>query len=186
MILRFVSIVFFTGLAWPAVASDLEPGLRKLAETQVSAWISDPVLRDAVEAQNDRTRGLTQAEIDDLDRTWRDQIDAEGGLIAEVLGNPLSRYLSDVKATGKGQYTEIFVTDAIGLNVGQSDLTSDYWQGDEAKWKVPNDSHDIHIGEVEFDESSQTYQVQLSVPIMKGEQMIGTLTVGVDAERLSQ
>jgi uncharacterized phage infection (PIP) family protein YhgE len=27
------------------------------------------------------------------------------------------------------------VKDNKGLNVGQSDVTSDYWQGDEAKWK---------------------------------------------------
>jgi hypothetical protein len=31
--------------------------------------------------------------------------------------------------------TEMFVMDAKGLNVGQSDVTSDYWQGDEAKWQ---------------------------------------------------
>ncbi len=30
--------------------------------------------------------------------------------------------------------TEVFVMDARGLNVAASDVTSDYWQGDEEKF----------------------------------------------------
>jgi hypothetical protein len=42
------------------------------------------------------------------------------------------------------------------MNVGQSDVRSDCWQGDEAKWQQTylKGADAIHIGEVEFDESS--------------------------------
>ena len=78
--------------------------------------------------------------------------------------------------------------DNRGLNVGQSEVTSDYWQGDEAKWKKtflvgPNA---MIIDDVELDESTQTFQSQLSMSITDqatGE-VIGAITVGVDVEAI--
>ena len=64
-----------------------------------------------------------------------------------------------------GAITEVFVMDAQGLNVAASGPTSDYWQGDEAKFQETylKGAEAIHVSEVEFDESSQTYSVQVSV-----------------------
>ena len=111
-------------------------------------------------------------------------------LIASVLANSLSAYLKDVKADAAGLYTEIFVMDDKGLNVGQSDVTSDYWQGDEAKWKKTflAGADGLLIDEVEFDESSQTYQSQVSVAIVDPTtgKSIGAVTVGVDVEKVAQ
>jgi hypothetical protein len=76
--------------------------------------------------------------------------------------------------------------DDKGLNVGQSSMTSDYWQGDEAKWQktyaVGADA--FHVSEVEFDESSQSYQVQISTTISQDGQPIGAITLGVNAEMI--
>ena len=105
-----------------------------------------------------------------------------------VLGNELSAYLKKVKAESEGLYTEIFVMDNKGLNVGQSDVTSDYWQGDEAKWQKtysvgPNT---IHVGKVSTDESSQALKSQLSMTISDPAtgKAIGAITVGVNVEML--
>jgi hypothetical protein len=78
--------------------------------------------------------------------------------------------------------------DNKGLNVGQSGITSDYWQGDEAKWqKTYGKGPDaILIDDVEFDESSQTFQSQVSLPVVdsiSGE-VIGAVTVGVNMDLL--
>ena len=74
--------------------------------------------------------------------------------------------------------------DGKGLNVGQSDVTSDYWQGDEDKWQKTflAGAGAVHVSEVEFDESSQTYQSQFSMPIVDPatSTVIGAVTVGVD------
>ena len=108
-----------------------------------------------------------------------------GELIDSVLGNSLSQFLKSVKQQGQGQFTEIFVSDIRGLNVGQSDVTSDYWQGDEAKWQVPHETSDLHISDIEFDESTQSYQSQVSLPILHEGAFIGVITVGVDLDRLA-
>ena len=100
------------------------------------------------------------------------------------------KYLKKVEADSQGLITEIFVMDDKGLNVGQSDVTSDYWQGDEAKWQktyqVGPDA--IHISDVEQDESTQRFQSQLSLPVVDPDtkKPIGAVTIGIDVENLLQ
>jgi hypothetical protein len=78
--------------------------------------------------------------------------------------------------------------DDKGMNVALSDVTSDYWQGDEAKWQqtylVGPDA--VHIGDVELDESTQTYQSQVSITVVDPDTKapIGALTFGVNVEAL--
>ena len=85
--------------------------------------------------------------------------------------------------------TEIFVMDARGLNVAQSDVTSDYWQGDEAKWQdtFSKGPGAVHISEVEEDESTQTFQSQVSMSVTDPADgsVIGAITVGVNVEMLN-
>jgi hypothetical protein len=75
-----------------------------------------------------------------------------------------------------------------GLNVAASAMTSDMWQGDEAKFTETYSigAGAVHFSEVELDESTQRYQAQISLTIVdpaSGEP-IGAMTVGVDAEAL--
>ena len=80
--------------------------------------------------------------------------------------------------------------DAKGLNVGQSDVTSDYWQGDEDKWQrtYPVGPDALLIGEVEQDESTQRFQTQVSLSVVDPADgaVIGAVTVGIDVETLTQ
>ena len=109
-------------------------------------------------------------------------------MIDAVLGNALSGYLRQQKDSAGGLVTEVFVMDNRGLNVGQSDVTSDYWQGDEAKWQKTYSAgpNAIFVDEVEMDESTQTFQSQLSMSIVDpatGE-VIGAITVGINVDAL--
>jgi hypothetical protein len=76
--------------------------------------------------------------------------------------------------------------DNQGANVCQNELTSDYWQGDEAKFEKSYNGGKgaIFVDEVEFDDSSQAYLCQVSVPVMDGDKAIGAITIGVDVEKL--
>ena len=109
-------------------------------------------------------------------------------MIDKVLGNELSKFLKTVKEQSNGLYTEIFVMDNKGLNVGQSDTTSDYWQGDEAKWKKTYmvGPKAIHVGKVKEDESTQMLQAQTSIAIVdpKTKAVIGAVTIGVNVEQI--
>jgi hypothetical protein len=62
--------------------------------------------------------------------------------------------------------------------------TSDYWQGDEAKFQksFANGSGAVFVDEVEFDDSSQAYLVQISVPVLDNGTAIGAITFGIDVE----
>ncbi|WP_197466328.1 MULTISPECIES: hypothetical protein [unclassified Oleiphilus] len=76
--------------------------------------------------------------------------------------------------------------DNQGANVAMTNKTSDYWQGDEAKWQesFKDGAGAVHIGDVEFDESAQAYLVQVSVPVMDGGTAIGAITIGINLDDL--
>ena len=109
-------------------------------------------------------------------------------MIDEVLASEVSKYLAEMKQAAGGMVTEVFVMDNRGLNVAQSDVTSDYWQGDEAKWKKTYSAgpEAVFVDEVEMDESTQTLQTQVSMSIKDPETnaVIGAITVGVNVEAL--
>lgn len=172
-----------------ASANEFQAPLENLARNEVRSILADPTVISALNAQNGRHQSLDQAAIDDLDKKWRAEVGSgDSGLIADVLSNALSSYLRARKEAAGGRFTEIFVMDSKGLNVGQSDITSDYWQGDEDKWQQTfNGGPDaVHISEVELDESTQTYQSQVSVPIVDPAtgKVIGVATFGVDVTTL--
>ena len=132
---------------------------------------------------------MTQADINKLDKQWMAETGSSSQpLIKSLLSNDLSKFLRAKKEASKGLFTEIFVMDNKGLNVGQSDVTSDYWQGDEAKWQKTFlvGPKAIHISDVKKDESTQTYQSQLSLPVVDpaNNQVIGAITLGVNVEQL--
>lgn len=165
-------------------ANEYTDQLTDIANQTIAQWVTAPVVVNTLRAQNRAHEGLSEGQINELDASWRQQVISGGDLITTVLSNPLSLHLKDLKAQGAGRFTEIFISDNRGLNAGQSDVTSDYWQGDEDKWQVPTASRKIHIGDVEFDESSQSYQSQVSVPILDAGEFIGVITVGIDLEQI--
>jgi len=84
---------------------------------------------------------------------------------------------------------ESFAMDNQGGIVGATNKTSDYWQGDEAKFTESFKGGsgavhigEMHIGEIEFDDSAQSYLVQVSVPVMKDGSAIGAITIGIDID----
>ena len=170
-----------------ATADEIKDNLIAMAKNEVQQWLSNDVVINNVKAQNARNQGLSRADIISLDNQWRAETSASNQpLIKKVLGTELSIFLADVKEKSAGVYTEIFVMDSAGLNVGQSDVTSDYWQGDEAKWQKTYQvgPEACHISDVEMDESSQQMQVQLSLPVVENSSVIGAVTIGINVDAL--
>lgn len=173
--------------AAPAAANEFQAQLTDLAQTDIAALAAAPEVIAAVNAQNAETGAYDQATIDAADQAWRAEIGSSSKpTIDAVLARPASAFLVAQRETSSGLFTEIFVMDAKGLNVAQSDVTSDYWQGDEAKWQETygKGAGSVHVSDVELDESSQTYQSQVSVPVVENGVVIGALTVGVNVEYL--
>ncbi|MDJ0638155.1 MAG: type IV pili methyl-accepting chemotaxis transducer N-terminal domain-containing protein [Paracoccaceae bacterium] len=183
------NVVTLYMLATPGQEDVYRVPLRAYAEQQLSKWLENDGLISAIRAQNEAHRGLSQADIDQLDKDWRAQRKQDDKpLIDRLLSQPASAWLRDQQAQTASFVTEVFAMDNHGLNVAQSVETSDYWQGDEAKWQKTfgNGSGDIHISEVEFDESTGSYQSQVSMPVTDpatGE-MIGAITFGINVQSL--
>ena len=174
-----------TALAQDAHVAPVKEFISKNVET----WLTDPVVIAAIKEQNATTAGLDEAAIDKLDKEWRAQATATARpMVDEVLGRELSKFLMAKKDASQGMITEMFVMDAKGLNVGQSDVTSDYWQGDEAKWQKTFSAGPgtVFVDGVETDESTQALQSQASITITDPEtgQAIGAITVGINLDML--
>ncbi|WP_417722544.1 hypothetical protein [Salipiger sp.] len=188
--MKFVYATVFAALvAGPAMAVDFRPAMESYLETEIRTWAEDPAIVGAIGAQNAVTGGYDQARVIDLDNAWRAEIGAAAmPTITPVLTGAAADFLRERVGASAGAITEIFIMDAQGLNVAASGLTSDYWQGDEAKFTETygKGAGAVHFGEVEFDESSQTYQAQISVTVTDPAtgQPIGAITVGVDAAHL--
>jgi hypothetical protein len=187
--MRLPLVLAATLAAGPAAATDFMPAIQSFLETEIAPRTADARLAEAIMAQNAATAGYTQADIDGLDQTWRAEVgSADSALIRSVLDHAASTLLREwVEASG-GAISEVFVMDARGLNVASSALTSDYWQGDEEKFTetFPKGPDAVHISEIEFDESTQTYQSQVSVSLVDPAtgQVVGAMTVGLNADRL--
>ena len=173
----------------PAMANDYNDALSALANDKVRAIAANPVVIAAVRAQNEKHAGLTQDQIDAMDQAWRAEVGAaDTPTITPVLEHEASQELATARDESEGLFTEIFVMDDKGLNVAASDVTSDYWQGDEAKWQetYAKGADAVHLSEVELDESTQSYQSQVSVAVVDPESgaAIGAVTFGVNVEFL--
>ena len=186
-----LSSAIAVGIPVGSIAADNEfaEPLTALAQGQLREIAQSGELVAAIIAQNAASAGYDQAKIDALDAQWRAEVDAAAKpLIDATMGNAASQYLVGVQNDSAGLFTELFATDAMGLNVAQSTVTSDYWQGDEEKFTgsfgVGPDG--IVLGEVEEDESTQTFQSQVSITITDPATgaPIGSITAGVDVSML--
>lgn len=169
-----------------ASAGAIEDGMKAFVDQEVRAKLTDPMVIAAVKGANASGATLAPNDILALDGQWRAEIGKESALIKGVVENPTSALLRDYVDASEGKITEVIIMDAQGLNVAVSDVTSDYWQGDEEKHQktfgVGPDA--IHVSEVEFDESTQSYQAQVSFTIIDPATGagIGAATIGLNAE----
>mgnify|MGYP001076058376 CR=1 FL=1 len=56
-------------------------------------------------------------------------------MMTKYLTNPAAIFIKTQLKGSSGKFTEIFVMDSQGCNVAMSSKTSDFLQGDEAKFK---------------------------------------------------
>ncbi len=188
---RFAAIcAVSTLLTAPASADDAHVGLvTDYVKANVAGWLADPAIVEAIKAQNAAHAALTQGDIDALDGKWRAEVEASAKpTVDAALANGVSKFLTGKKNAAEGLITEVFVMDNKGLNVGLSDVTSDYWQGDEDKFQKSYGAgaNAIFVDEIETDESTQTMQAQVSVTISDPASgaPIGAITLGIDVEKL--
>lgn len=153
-----------------------------LANTTLAQMGTDPIIVKAVKEEN--AKGKTLNQIQDMDKKWQ----AHAGIadyMKQMMDSECGKHLLAIQ-NSQPYYAEIFVMDNQGANVAMTDKTSDYWQGDEAKFKnsFKDGQGAVFVDDVKFDDSTQTYLVQISVPVKGGETVIGAITFGIDIDKV--
>lgn len=187
--LAFAFVVLCIAYPKPLFANEFQSELESLANSRVITLATAPEVIAALVEHNRAHAGLDQEGIDRLDMAWKAEVASiDQPTIDAVMDNPLSKFLVAQQEASGGLFTEIIVMDARGLNVGQSELTTDLWQGDEDKWTATfgKGPGSLHISDIVQDESTQVVQSQISMPVIDPGtgKPIGAITVGVNIERL--
>lgn len=179
---KILAIVFIGMLSLSQASAEEAPQAVHDLVPSIQAWGQDQALVTAVQAQN-----ASGASLDDIKKQDAEWIATTGvnAFMESLMSNAAAQRLKQLETT-KPYFTEIFLMDNQGANVAMTNKTSDYWQGDEAKFtKSFNGGQGaVHVGEVKFDESAQAYLVQVSVPVMDGGAAIGAMTVGINLDQL--
>ncbi|MDF1609765.1 hypothetical protein PZ897_16375 [Hoeflea sp. YIM 152468] len=177
----------------PVLAEPMKPDVHQLITPSIieemRSWIETDIVRISIEAQNARLQKLPQDQIDALDKQWVAERESDDKpLIAATLSNPLSVYLTRLQGKSLGLYAEIFVMDQNGLNVGQSSITSDFWQGDEAKFQKTYDvsGEALFIDEPEWDDDFKIWRGQVSFTVTDEATSIGAVTMEVNLTELQR
>lgn len=168
----------------PAFASDYAANMNRYVEGEIAGWATDPAMVEAIRAQNKVTADYDEQKILALDAEWRSQVTAgKGRLIDPVLTSPTAEFLRKKVAGTSNKVSEVLITDAKGLNVAGTSMTSDYWQGDEDKYTKTFlvGSGATTGGEVDFDESWQSYQAEYAFTISDPDsgEPIGSMVVSL-------
>jgi hypothetical protein len=167
----------------PAAAGPLTDAAREQAVALAKGLAADPAVVAAVRAQN--ARQLPLAEIQHVDKAWTAAKGVDARMQA-LMDNACARALKQAQADHL-EIAEAFAMDNQGANVCMTNRTSDYWQGDEPKWTRSFDEGRgaVFVDAPKFDESTGSYLVQVSVPVMAGGKAIGALTLGLSLDRIA-
>lgn len=177
--------IFMVLQGMPAYAGkfDITPSMQAALDKQkamISAWASNPVVVKAVQVQN------TKGPLAGLDNGKWKTIRLSDPLIAEFESNEAGVFLKSKLDEGKSIYSEAFLSAAGGEKVAFVEKTSSYIHKGTPKFDVPFMTGAAWQGIPEFDESSQTYAIQLAVPVNTDNKVIGVLVVGVSLSQLEK
>jgi len=178
----------------PAVASapPLSPSLigPALVEEMRKTFSTEIVIM-SLRGANESRQTMSQEEIDAFDKQWRAEREADAKpLITSTLSAPLSNYATRIQAHSNGLIVEVIIVGLKGLNVGQSAITGDMWQGDEAKFQRTVDvgPGTVFIDEAEFHDGSGTWRAQLNLTIDDPDSgaAIGAATIEINLTELNR
>lgn len=157
----------------------------------VEPWLSSDEILNALRNQNAESRRLSRSEIRTLDEVWRNEIATEGisgPTIRRVMDRPISQYLKERQEAADWMMVEIILMDSKGLSVGLSKPSSDYWQGDEAKFMMTFalGNEEPHVDIIEYEASTGLLISQINSTVFDPDtgRAIGAITVGINMNKL--
>lgn len=149
----------------------------KYRHEMLAGLTADPVVLQATREQN--AKDMPLAEIMTIDEQWISGGQVE--LARDLQDKPAGRVLQQTILSDPDLYTEAFLCDRQGAVVAEYPRTSDYWQGDEEKFTMAYNGGNgqVFVGALEFDESTMSYSIHISYPVMDQGDTIGVLVLGI-------
>lgn len=178
-------------LSPPVLAQAQPPAARAetLLRAEAAALMADPVVLDALRRANREREGLTPGAIQALDQRWREE--AKGGAAPFIrlhLDSAASDRLRARREASAGRIANLFVYDRLGLNVAQTWVSHDYWQGDEDQYRltVPKGTGALQMGPEELDDVVNRPVIAGSVTLTDPADgtVLGAVTVVFDLREL--
>ncbi|PDT15850.1 hypothetical protein CO670_15235 [Rhizobium sp. J15] len=163
------------------------PLVRDYVERRVRPIVETPLVLNAIAEQNAEFGNVSEMDMRVLDEAYRSEIGKPHlHMVKLLLDKSVSHYLKSKQDASQGAIVEFFVTDNHGLNVGQSTITADYWQGDEEKYlkTFAKGSREIFIDRAERNESTQMLETQASFVVLDDKDRpigVATVTIAIDA-----
>jgi len=144
---------------------------------------TNPVFVSSVAAQN--AKGVSLQGIQEVDTQWieaEDELAIHKELMSNACAQEIGKIAKEHSAVG-----ETFVMDNQGANVGQNELTSDYWQGDEPKWQdsFKDGQGAVALSKPKLDKSTGEVDQKVSLPIIDDNgNVIGVVCFGLNPNDL--
>lgn len=173
-----VVAMLVASLAWAAF--EITPAVQKELDHSievVKGWAAEPAVVSAVAAQNQK------GPITGMDNAKWKAVRRSDELIKGFQNNDAANLLKQKVDESQGLYSEAFLSASQGEKAAFLDKTSAYIHKGQPKFDTPFTSGKPWQGQPEFDESSQTYQIQIAVPVLADGKPIGVLVVGVNLTR---
>jgi len=166
-----------------AASFEITPAIQAELEKQkavVAKWAASPAIVSAVAEQNRKgpIAGMDNAKWKVTRRT--------DPMVTGFQSNAAGQFLKARLAESQGAVSEAFLIAAQGEKVAFYEKTTSYIHRGSSKFDVPFNTGKSWQGKPEFDESSQTYAIQISVPILAEGKAIGALVVGVNLSYLEK
>ncbi|PTL84432.1 PDC sensor domain-containing protein [Vitiosangium sp. GDMCC 1.1324] len=184
MPLRLLCLLLLTLGPVEARAEDVAAHVAKvrLVLERLRTLAHNPEVLAAVRAQN--ARRIPLADIQQLDARWMGSSGTQD-FMRPYLDNACAAVLRGIQKDAAFM-GDAFVMDDQGALVAATQRTTDFWQGDEEKWKrsFADGKGAEFVDTPDFDESVQAYVVQVSLPVMDGGRAIGALTVSLNLDAL--
>lgn len=161
------------------------PALKKYAAEVLLPLGADPLLVREVRRQNNKKTTVDQVRI--MDTEWTTAVSTSTPLKQALLSSAASQEMRRLVKEKAVAVLEAFVMDNQGALVGATNITSDYWQGDEKKWtgSYAAGAGGVDIAAAQFDQSARGVLQQISLPVWDDKQnVIGAVTWGVVLDKI--
>jgi hypothetical protein len=176
-----IAAAFALAVVFPAAAADNNAKINKVVE-YVKTLRTSPALVAAVAKQN--SLGTNLDSVKAQHKLWL----ASPGIddtMRELMESAAAKQMHGI-AKSHPYILQMFLMDKQGATVAMTHKTTEYWHGERPLFqKSFNDGKGaVFVDQEKFDESTQAYLVQISVPIMNAGKAVGALTVGIDIGKL--